>query len=114
MPITDAQVEAFARRFYPDHAHRLHRVVFEELRAAIEAAERAAWSTDMDAPEDGETVLTHHRDDLFPVTAFRIEGTWLRQTEGPEDEYGPGKWGPLFQPPTHWRPLPVPPEAGDD
>lgn len=50
--ITDAQVEAFARRFYPDHAHRLHRVVFEELRAAIEAAERAAWSTDMEAGDD--------------------------------------------------------------
>ena len=63
MPITDAQVEAFARRFYPDHAHRLHRVVFEELRAAIEAAEAAAWSTDMDAAPSPRAALPEASDD---------------------------------------------------
>ena len=92
MPITDAQVEAFARRFYPDHAHRLHRVVFEELRAAIEAAERAAWSTDMEAAPEGPSLL------YLPANEYEGEMMYVD---------GPG--GYLFDEATAWRPFPQPP-----
>lgn len=69
------------------------------------------WLPIETAPNDGETVLTIHKDDLFPVTAFCIGGEWLRTFEGPEDVWSPGKWEPLFRPPTHWMPLPTPPSS---
>ena len=71
------------------------------------------WQPIETAPKDGVTILTQHRDDLFPQCAFCIDGEWLRQTEGPEDVVGlgSGKWEPLYRPPTHWMPLPEPPHA---
>lgn len=75
----------------------------------------AEWRTiDTFSGQDGEVILTMHGDDLYPVCAFRIDGQWLRQTEGPEDVHGPGKWEPLYRAPTHWMPLPgeTAPRAG--
>lgn len=79
------------------------------LTASLAAAEAEAgrWQPiEMFSGRDGEVVLTAHHDDLFPICAFRINGEWLRMTEGPEDEHGPGKWEPLFRAPTHWMPAP--------
>ena len=62
-----------------------------------------------------ETVLTQHKDDLFPVAAFRVGNMWLREVEGPEDECDrPGALQPLYQPPTHWMLLPDPPSMKDE
>ena len=104
MPITDAQVEAFARRFYPDYAHRLHRVVFEELRAAIEAAERAAWSTDMEAAPRSEAILvrTNACHGLGPITSVC---RWHKHAGFCVDE---------LREPVAWRFPPLPPETTDE
>ena len=66
------------------------------------------WQPISTAPKDGVVVLTIHEDDLYPQCAFHM-GVWMRQTEGPEDMHGPGKWEPLYRTPTHWMPLPEPP-----
>lgn len=83
------------------------RAVLAHLR---ERGVLAEWRTiETFSGQDGEVILTMHGDDLYPVCAFRIEGQWLRQTEGPEDVHGPGKWEPLYRAPTHYMPLPAAP-----
>ena len=118
MPITDAQVEAFARRFYPDHAHRLHRVVFEELRAAIEAAERAAWSTDMEAaPRDGTEIMALNYDGVLHsrlAWATVDDEKPLRQAWTVLEYVMNEGWSNVeIKNLVCWRPLPLPPETTD-
>jgi len=74
------------------------------------------WQPIESAPRDCVTVLTIHRDDLFPVAAFCVvdfQGTetWLREVEGPEDTYDRregARHKELYRTPTHWMPLPDP------
>lgn len=87
--------------------------------------ERKDWTGEPDkhgwlaieGARDNETVLTQHKEDLFPVPAYRLtdaDGTqvWLRETEGPEDSfYGGSRHEPLYRTPTHYRPLPPPPAS---
>lgn len=62
-------------------------------------------------PEDYDTVLAQHEDDLYPVVAFRMpDGVWWRTPEGPED-VAHEAMAPLFRAPTHWRPLPTSPRG---
>ena len=60
-------------------------------------------------PPEFETVLTIHREDLFPVCAFRIDGVWLRVIEGPEDDIREeaGDHGMLYRAPTHFASIPL-------
>ena len=76
------------------------------------------WRSDVENVPEFKTVLTQHEDDLYPVPAYKIGDTalnvdvWLRETEGPEDAfYGGGRNEPLYRTPTHWMPLPAPPES---
>ena len=62
-------------------------------------------------PREYQTVLTHHKDDLFPVCAYMVidimESMWFREIEGPEDMYHDqsGRHGLLYRAPTHWMTL---------
>ena len=65
---------------------------------------------------DYKTVLVQHEEDLYPVPAYKVPDMdpsmvyWHRETEGPEDSfYGGDRHGNLYRAPTHWMPLPQPP-----
>lgn len=77
-------------------------------------------------PRIGQTVLTAHEDDIYPVVAFCVyqdtkthllpkEVSWMRQLEGPEDGEHQ-TYEPLLRPPTHWQELSSMPteEASDE
>ena len=92
---TEAQIEAARaefRRWWPEVSPSVGM-----MRACLEAAERAAWSTDMEAAPEGPSLL------YLPANEYEGEMMYVD---------GPG--GYLFDEATAWRPFPVPPEAGDD
>lgn len=63
------------------------------------------WMPIATAPHN-KTVLTRHAHDLYPVSAYRMETGWYRETEGPEDILVAGRHEPLYRQPTHWMRLP--------
>ena len=88
------------------------------LRACLEAAERAAWNPIETAPWDGTHILAMEEDGHMFRAAFNAESKSWSTYCGQPAVYSPGPcaWRPI---PLHpdadpMRPLPVPPEAGDD
>lgn len=77
----------------------------------------SGWQPIETAPRDGTTVLTMHKDDLYPVSALTFKdvgaGEWFRETEGPDDIEINGRHDVLYRTPTHWMPLPEPPWERD-
>ena len=66
-------------------------------RAALEAAEAAAWSTDMEAaPQDGTEIAAETNDDLV-LSVYWEDGYW---TTGMHDISGLKRWAHLPTPPT--------------
>ena len=76
---------------------------WDVLRAAIEAAERTAWSTDMEAAPRSETILvrTNACRGIGPITSVC---RWHKYAGFCVDE---------LREPVAWRPLPLPPDATD-
>lgn len=66
------------------------------------------WKSIKTAPEF-KTVLIQHKDDLYPITAFRIDKYWLAEEEGSEDSDNK-QHRLLRRVPTHWRELSDSPE----
>lgn len=108
--VTGAMVEAaLAVRIDEgvDDPEQVRRLVEEgnpivaETRAMLEAAERAAWMPIETAPRDGEGVLllVPDPDRAEVAPGYSSDGVWL-------------SWSAYEVTPTHWRPLPLPPEPG--
>lgn len=101
MTITDAQVEAALDAFGdPENAYRA-----QAMRSALEAADRAAWITDMDAAP--------------PLERIMVSGIYSRNVQQPyrwwEKDTTDGNGRPIDHPTADmWRPLPLPPEVADD
>lgn len=103
--ITDAMVEA-ACRTYENHPFVRRSASQAAMRAALEAAERAAWRPIEEAPKDGTALLVW---DARWKECMRaactgahsdVRGDWFSVSDG--------YWLPN---PTHFRPLPPPPEG---
>lgn len=79
----------------------------EIARAALEAAERVAWRPVSEAPKDGKDVLVTGWAYVDPAkgryqdVALWYRGDWMSE-----------ECGQSIHPPTHFRPLPAPPEEG--
>ena len=87
---TEAQIEAARaefRRWWPEVSPSVGM-----MRDCLEAAERAAWSTDMEAAPEGPSLL------YLPANEYEGEMMYVD---------GPG--GYLFDEATAWRPVPQPP-----
>ena len=102
MPITDAQARAGLDEFkqrWPQVSPSL-----DLIRAVLEAAERAAWSTDMEAAPRSEAILvrTNACHGLGPITSVC---RWHEDAGFCVDE---------LREPVAWRFPPLPPEARDD
>jgi hypothetical protein len=66
-------------------------------KAALEAAERVRWQAIETAPKDGDLILCASSPEEVRMSTGRwAEGYWL--------------WGHEEEP-THWQPLPSPPES---
>ena len=104
--ITDAQIEAVVAVLTRHRSDVPEHVIYHATRtarAALEAAERAAWQPIETAPKDGTEVLLiiSAYNDPSRGRAYVIArwewGGWIDDEEI------------SIHPPTHWRPLPQPP-----
>ena len=114
MTITDDMVSAAAKALLAaDPLGNMKVLCADELhalaRAALEAAEAAAWSSDMEAATDYEEVLLHVPP-FAPMQGTR-SGRFKTWMVGARSIIG-RDLGPDNSP-RMWRPLPTPPTEGD-
>lgn len=104
-------VKRWLKRFYPEA------ILTKDLELAFQAG--ADWyandpedwiSLSTRLPREGETVLTQHEEDLYPMPAYWVVApggpAWYAAHEGPEDE-NENLIRELLRRPTHWMDLPV-------
>ncbi|MGL4296911.1 MAG: hypothetical protein ACRCTG_14460 [Aestuariivirga sp.] len=112
--VSDAQVEAALREMFAgmdwlDSPDIMKLSVAGRMRAALEAAEKAAWKPIGEAPKDGTWFLAFQNGETYPCQFHEEE---------PEEYAGLKGWLDLFnrsfEEPTMFRPLPTPPEASHD
>jgi len=106
---SDAAVEAAVSAF---HAPLHNMTVLDRMRAALLAADRAAWQDISTAPKTSMAIQVWcpERSNIYLVT------WWPGSGYLPGWVYFGGHGGLLQEEPTHWRPLPAdpaPPARGD-
>ena len=97
MPVTQAMIEAALSKIREAD----YDVPYAVVSVALEAAERARWQPIETAPKDATCVLLYDGDGTDPTVCFwhAIQGWTVRWDHEP------------FEAPTHWQPLPSPPES---
>lgn len=105
--ITDKMVEAALHQWRFGNATSQ----FDAMRAALEAADAAAWETIDTAPKDGTKILGYWPGGL--VSPTRWDDDRYRENYVPfwTHPYA-GKLRARHEPPTHWRRLPAGPKKG--
>ena len=112
--ITETMVEAACRALatnmsaipWDEYGEENRCDVRKGMRAALEAADAAAWQPIETAPKDGTDILVSMWEDhqlvvvSFDETQPKSKFPWLGVPDGP---------GYAASAPTHWRPLPEPP-----
>ena len=117
MTITDKMVEA-ALAAYVQVYRTPEGLPLEAMRAALEAAEQAAWEPIEEAPkpdgdESGEPMLVAVIDRGVQIAAQGLANYWDVQEDGAEPRYewnGRHEYYDADLPATHYRPLPKGPE----
>ena len=117
--VTDAQVEAACRRFYdmkfgagswPNTSKHSIAEWRKRMRAALEAAEKAAWMQISEAPKDGTEILAFAQSSELLGRKFIGVAQWAEASD-----WLPGSVAGWFWPyairPTRFRTLSAPPEA---
>jgi Protein of unknown function (DUF551) len=104
---SEAEVEAAAEVL------SVYLVDKDDIRSALEAAERVRWQPIEMAPKDGTSIFAECGNNCF-IVAWRtwyneltrgdVTGWW---SVGAKNAYQPEQ---LIIKPTHWQPLPSPPE----
>jgi hypothetical protein len=105
MPITEKQVEAALVHFAKGN-HTSDATLETRMRAALEAADAAAWEPIETAPKDGTEILVETSDGVT-IGAYGKDGPiyWLVPNYQDQEDRD-------LCSPTHWRPLPSPPVEG--
>lgn len=69
------------------------------------------WQPIETAPKDGREILCGRFTDEKDKFNGKINVDWYRQPHHGKGYIGWGRFNPKYWPPTHWMPLPKPPEA---
>ncbi|OAJ67731.1 DUF551 domain-containing protein [Gluconobacter cerinus] len=107
----------FETKDYEEYQREFHRAcIRREVSAALKAADAAAWQPIESAPKDGTVINVLLRHDIsdsdrefycYPQSRVSFGWAW----ENGKFRPCTGLSLPVFIEPTHWMPLPHPPEA---
>lgn len=107
---TNARCPACGKSGYVENNQQQRDI--ERLKAEIERLQSEGWQDISTAPRDGTQFLGYSRHHVMGVIAC-IHGEWVYQADGQcAIEYQDDRATNYFTmyAPTHWRPLPQPPE----
>lgn len=119
MQINDKALEAALEAFMEANAGKDGYVPIQDMREAIEAYKRAEWRPISEAPKDGTSILVINDAQGAPETGgtYPFEIGVAQWNSGPYYNQEECKWRSsycadlkMYFTPTHWQPLPQPPE----
>jgi hypothetical protein len=103
--ITDKMVEAACAAYYPGSPFKHSHVEIRLMRAALEAADAAAWRPISEAPKDGTRILVATKNAIHSAVHDRVDDVWRVLPRKITSIV------PVPGTPTHFRPLPSPPKG---